>query len=114
MDPKDKEKLHPPNRIFKIHIKEETNKDFIRDAKACSVGYDQVSRTIYIDIYSECSNSLYEKYQTLLPSRGLGDTIEKITTLTGIKKAVENATKSTGCGCKKRRDNLNKTVPYWK
>lgn len=39
------------------------------------------------------------------PSRGLGDTIEKLTSKVGIK--------SCG-GCKRRRDKLNKAIPYRK
>lgn len=47
-------------------------------------------------------------------SKGLGDTIEKITTVIGIKKAVETVAKVTGkdCGCAKRRDTLNRVFPY--
>ena len=47
-------------------------------------------------------------------SKGLGDTIEKITTATGIKKVVETLAKATGkdCGCKERRDALNRAFPY--
>jgi hypothetical protein len=47
-------------------------------------------------------------------SRGLGDTIEKITTVTGIKKVVETVAKATGkdCGCKARKDALNRAFPY--
>lgn len=43
------------------------------------------------------------------PSKGLGDTIEKITAATGIKKVVEAVSSATGkeCGCKKRREALN-------
>ena len=44
-------------------------------------------------------------------STGLGDSIEKITTATGIKHLVEKATKGD-CGCKKRKDQLNKMFPY--
>ena len=41
-------------------------------------------------------------------------TIEKITTATGIKKVVETVAKATGkdCGCKQRRDTLNRVFPY--
>jgi len=47
-------------------------------------------------------------------SKGLGDTIEKFTTATGIKKVVETVAKATGkdCGCAKRRDTLNRVFPY--
>jgi hypothetical protein len=47
-------------------------------------------------------------------SKGLGDTIEKITTATGIKKLAETITKVTGkdCGCNKRKEALNQKFPY--
>jgi hypothetical protein len=44
------------------------------------------------------------------PSRGLGDTIEKLTTFTGIKAAVKAI--FPDCGCDKRRDKLNNVFPY--
>jgi len=49
-------------------------------------------------------------------SKGLGDTIEKITTATRIKQLVELAAKKTGkpCGCNKRKEALNKAFPYKK
>lgn len=48
--------------------------------------------------------------------KGLGDTIEAITTATGIKKVVEAVSKKTGkdCGCGARKEKLNKLVPYSK
>jgi len=49
------------------------------------------------------------------PSRGLGDTIDKITTATGDKavvKAVSSAIGVEDCGCEARRDALNNAVPY--
>jgi len=47
-------------------------------------------------------------------SKGLGDTIEKITTATGIKKVVDTVAKATGkpCGCQQRKDALNRVFPY--
>lgn len=47
-------------------------------------------------------------------SKGLGDSIEKLTTVTGIKKVVDTVSKATGkdCGCKKRKDRLNRAFPY--
>jgi len=47
-------------------------------------------------------------------SKGLGDTIEKITVATGIKQVVDTVSKTTGkdCGCNKRKDKLNKIFPY--
>ena len=60
-------------------------------------------------------------------SKGLGDTIEKITKATGIKKVVDTVAKATGikkvvdtvskvvkkdCGCGERKDTLNRLFPY--
>jgi len=47
-------------------------------------------------------------------SRGLGDTIEKITKATGIKRVVDKITGEKDCGCKKRKEKLNKMFPYKK
>tara|TARA_R100000900_G_scaffold142595_1_gene124557 strand:+ start:416 stop:580 length:165 start_codon:yes stop_codon:yes gene_type:complete len=50
-------------------------------------------------------------------SKGLGDTIEKITRASGIKSLTEIATKVVGykdCGCNKRKDWLNRQFPYYK
>ncbi len=50
-------------------------------------------------------------------SKGFGDSVEKFTTKTGIKKVVEKVTKAAGvedCGCGKRRDTLNRIIPYKK
>jgi hypothetical protein len=45
-----------------------------------------------------------------MKSKGLGDTVEKITKFTGIKKVVERVTDD--CGCNERKDKLNKMFPY--
>jgi len=48
-------------------------------------------------------------------SKGLGDTIDKITTATGIKKVVHAVSKAVGkddCGCEERRKKMNKAFPY--
>ena len=52
----------------------------------------------------------------IAPSRGLGDTIERFTTATGIKKVVDTVAKAAGkdCGCGERRDTLNRAFPYQK
>tara|TARA_B110000238_G_scaffold189839_1_gene222387 strand:- start:61 stop:303 length:243 start_codon:yes stop_codon:yes gene_type:complete len=54
----------------------------------------------------------YEKNK----SKGLGDTLEKFTEMTGIKKLVETIEVETGggCGCSKRKDKLNEMFPYKK
>ena len=49
--------------------------------------------------------------ETTTKSKGLGDTIEKITEATGIK-AVVKAIAGEDCGCDERRDKLNKIFPY--
>jgi hypothetical protein len=49
--------------------------------------------------------------------QGLGDTVEKITTSTGIKTVVEKTTQAMGiedCGCSKRKEQLNQMFPYKK
>ena len=45
---------------------------------------------------------------------GLGDVVELVTTVTGIKAVTEAVSEVTGkdCGCKKRKDKLNKLVPF--
>ena len=43
-------------------------------------------------------------------SKGLGDVVEKITTATGIKKAVKFLA-GEDCGCDERKDKLNKLFP---
>lgn len=45
-------------------------------------------------------------------SKGLGDSIEKITTATGIKKVVDKIAGEKDCGCGKRKNKLNKMFPY--
>ena len=47
-----------------------------------------------------------------MESKGLGDTIEKITTVTGIKAVADKI--PGGCGCGKRKDKLNEMFHYKK
>ena len=49
-------------------------------------------------------------------SKGLGDSIEKFTKATGIKKVVDKVNKITGkdCGCDERKETLNRFFPYKK
>ena len=46
--------------------------------------------------------------------KGLGDTIEQITTATGIKAVVEKVSELTGidCGCEERKEKLNALWSY--
>lgn len=48
-------------------------------------------------------------------SKGLGDTIAKITHATGLDVVAEKVAKAVGkedCGCNKRREKLNELFPY--
>ena len=47
-------------------------------------------------------------------SKGLGDTVAKITKATGIKKIVETVSKvvDKDCGCSERQETLNRLFPY--
>lgn len=49
-----------------------------------------------------------------MKSKGLGDSIEKVTKATGVKWVVEKFTELTGvdCGCENRKERLNKLFPY--
>ena len=55
----------------------------------------------------EIKNTLKKK------SKGLGDTIDKITTVTQFKKLV-NEVLGEDCGCNERKEKLNKIFPYKK
>jgi hypothetical protein len=46
-----------------------------------------------------------------MKSRGLGDSIEKLTKATGVKAVVKKVA-GDDCGCAKRRDALNRMFPY--
>tara|TARA_R110000796_G_scaffold50828_2_gene119842 strand:+ start:150 stop:335 length:186 start_codon:yes stop_codon:yes gene_type:complete len=46
-------------------------------------------------------------------SKGLGDSVEKITKATGIKSFV-NKLLGKDCGCKERKEKLNRSFPYKK
>lgn len=45
-----------------------------------------------------------------MESKGLGDSIEKFTEATGIKKLADKI--PGGCGCNKRKEKLNQMFPY--
>ena len=47
-------------------------------------------------------------------SKGLGDSIERITKATGIKAVVDKISEATGipCNCSERKEALNKLFPY--
>ena len=55
-----------------------------------------------------------------MKSKGLGDTIEKITKATGLKSFTHVLArngilgKKKDCGCNKRKEMLNKAFPYKK
>ena len=49
-------------------------------------------------------------------SRGLGDTLAKITKVTGVKKVIDTVFDAINkdCGCRERQSKLNKLFPYKK
>ena len=50
-----------------------------------------------------------------MKSKGLGDSIRKFTEATGIHSLAQAGAKALGkkdCGCKKRKEALNKMFPY--
>ena len=56
-------------------------------------------------------NCEFRYEESLKKSKGLGDTIDKITTITGIKPLIKSLD-GKDCGCDKRKDKLNKIFPY--
>jgi hypothetical protein len=56
-------------------------------------------------------NAYRQRHGLPIRSRGLGDTIAKITHATGIDRVVKAVTGSD-CGCAKRQQWLNEVVPY--
>ena len=63
------------------------------------------------------SDFLTDFYNRYNKEKGLGDSIERITKATGIKKVVDVVNKVRGkkdCGCNKRKEVLNKAFPYKK
>ncbi len=62
---------------------------------------------------AELEKANAEKVYTTTPSEGLGDTIEKITEATGIKKLVKWMV-GEDCGCDERKQKLNELFPYKK
>ena len=63
---------------------------------------------------------LKSNYMENTKSKGLGDSIEKFTTATGIKSFTQVLArngvfgKKKDCGCNKRKEALNKAFPYKK
>ena len=52
-----------------------------------------------------------------MKSKGVGDSIEKITKFTGLKSLTELGARAVGyddCGCNSRKEWLNKQFPYKK
>ena len=52
-----------------------------------------------------------------MESKGLGDSVEKVTKATGLKTLMQLMTQSMGkkdCGCDKRKEWLNENFPYKK
>ena len=51
-----------------------------------------------------------------MTSKGLGDTVEKFTTVTGVKTIVDKVSQGLNipCGCQGRKEALNAIIPYKK
>jgi hypothetical protein len=56
------------------------------------------------------------EYQQKMISKGFGDSVEKFTKATGIKKMVDTVSTALDkdCGCDKRRKRLNDIFPFVK
>ncbi len=53
--------------------------------------------------------------ESRFPARGLGDTFDKLTTWSGVKRVMKAVTGDAECGgCGKRKEALNALVPYSK
>ena len=65
-------------------------------------------------LYGAIANYKKLNYMEKKKSKGLGDTIAKITKATGIKKVVDTVSKVTGkdCNCGARKDTLNRLFTY--
>jgi len=53
-----------------------------------------------------------DQWNVSMPSRGLGDTIAKLTHATGIDTLVKAVSGKKDCGCKKRQKILNDVIPF--
>ena len=53
-----------------------------------------------------------EKLEKDRKSRGFGDTFEKFTRFTGIKRLIKWIYGEKDCGCDKRQEQWNKWFPY--
>ena len=62
-------------------------------------------------LYGAIANT---KLNYMEKSKGLGDSIEKFTKATGIKKVVDTVNKVTKkpCNCGQRKNTLNRLFPY--
>ncbi len=75
---------------------------------------------MYANLKKKMSGTKLQYYapgvKRAVPSRGLGDTIEKVTKATGIKFVVDkiSETLNTDCGCSERKQKLNEIFPYKK
>jgi len=74
----------------------------------------EIDEDIWVGPWGKSSFKQMKKEEN--KSKGLGDTVEKFTKMTGIKKLVEIIEVETGggCGCDERKDKLNEIFPYKK
>lgn len=71
------------------------------DVAACAI--EDEGDSLLFDKNRCCYRALLAKYRSAHRSRGLGDTIARATKAVGIKPCG---------GCEKRREKLNKLIPY--
>jgi hypothetical protein len=83
--------------------------EFVHKVGALKTGLTMYPNLQPRDAYLSVMNPVQD-----IPSRGLGDTIAKITKATGLDQLATLYTKITGqpCGCASRQEVLNKLIPY--
>ncbi len=100
-------------KVMRIHMQGTSMNKLHRESE---IGLTSIKNTVKngkARIYEKVKRRLGKtiKTETTTKSKGLGDTIEKITTATGIKAAVK-AVAGDDCGCEERKEKLNKLFPY--
>ncbi len=94
----------------KIDKRTKEYKDSQKALEIVSKSTGIVSQLTPNELKEQIDTNTPEELET--PSQGLGDTLEKVFTKTGIKNAVEWLTNGEDCGCNKRRKKLNEVFSY--
>ncbi len=63
---------------------------------------------------SDYKEPIPRAWTTDMPSKGIGDTVVKITQATGVRRIVKTVSKIIGipCECEERQEWLNEKFPY--